>query len=361
MITDKERLLGGATYRTTGIGSLPHHNTDAALTYSFKYGIPFLPQIPIRNPWEFMIAQALEGLPGLQLGSEAQACLNLDIWRSESHRLDHRLNQAFSVDPNSARIDQAFESFEPSAPSSSSWQPFLWELQEHDRKVAKVQISGPLTSQWSLRLKDQSPADQIPELSTQIFRLVLAKSLALVYRMKSCGIQPILFIDEPGLYAFSIKQPRHLLALQELKLMIQSLKKAGGWVGLHCCSNTHWESILKLGLDFLSLDVQLSLSEALTAGGGQAMADFIQTGGRLCLGIIPTHQNATLAQLDPREVSDGTLEIFAKNWEPHLQLLPQVLREALFTPACGLALHSPSDAELVLEKLAETYESFNFA
>jgi hypothetical protein len=52
---------------TTGIGSLPHHNIDAALSFSFKTGIPFLPQIPIRNPWEYMIAQALENLPGLQV------------------------------------------------------------------------------------------------------------------------------------------------------------------------------------------------------------------------------------------------------------------------------------------------------
>ena len=51
--------------RTTGIGSLPHHNIDTALEYSFQFGLPFLPQIPIRSPWELMITQALEGLPGL--------------------------------------------------------------------------------------------------------------------------------------------------------------------------------------------------------------------------------------------------------------------------------------------------------
>ena len=34
--------------------------SDAALAFSFSMDVPFLPQIPIRNPWEYMIAQALE-------------------------------------------------------------------------------------------------------------------------------------------------------------------------------------------------------------------------------------------------------------------------------------------------------------
>src|SRR5690242_12697554 len=66
--------------RTTGIGSLPHHNVDAALEHSFRMGVPFLPQIPIRNPWEFMIAQALEGLPGLQVEKDGSVSLDAAVW-----------------------------------------------------------------------------------------------------------------------------------------------------------------------------------------------------------------------------------------------------------------------------------------
>ena len=353
--------LGPGLIRTTGIGSLPHHNTDAALAYSFRFGIPYLPQIPIRNPWEFMIGQALEGLPGLQVEPDGQASLNLDIWKSESKRLDAKMQEAFSVDLASAKeSSQVFAPFEPSSASCSCFQPFLWELEERSAQIAKVQITGPLTAEWSLRLKDQTPASLIPELSTQIFKLILAKALALVQRLRAIGVQPILFLDEPGLYALSLKQPKHVLGLQELKLLVQTLKKAGASVGLHCCSNTHWESVFKLGLDFVSLDVQLSLVEALRCNEGKSFAEFIQSGGRISFGIIPTNKNLTLAQLDAKEISDQVLESFAQYWEPHLNLLPQTLKEALFTPACGLALHSPSDAELILEKLMEVYESFNF-
>ena len=65
--------------QTTAIGSLPHHNADAALEYSFRHGIPFLPQMPVRNPWEYMIPQALEGLPGLEVSREGASYLVLSF------------------------------------------------------------------------------------------------------------------------------------------------------------------------------------------------------------------------------------------------------------------------------------------
>src|SRR6185437_5827442 len=80
---------------TTGIGSLPHHNIDSALAFSMRHAIPFLPQIPIRNPWEFMIAQALEDLPGLCVERDGEVSLNPEIWASRASQLDARLERAF--------------------------------------------------------------------------------------------------------------------------------------------------------------------------------------------------------------------------------------------------------------------------
>src|SRR4051812_41571970 len=81
---------------TTAIGSLPHHNIDAALEFSFQTDIPFLPQIPIRNPWEFMIAQALEGMPGLAIDEDGTCRLDLDVWTGRCHAFNERLLTAFS-------------------------------------------------------------------------------------------------------------------------------------------------------------------------------------------------------------------------------------------------------------------------
>src|SRR5436190_470200 len=80
---------------TTGIGSLPHHNVDAAIEFSFQMGIPFLPQIPISNPREFMIAQALDGLPGLTIEKDGSAVLDVTRWASQSKKFDDKLRDAF--------------------------------------------------------------------------------------------------------------------------------------------------------------------------------------------------------------------------------------------------------------------------
>jgi len=271
------------------------------------------------------------------------------VWQSQSHSLTHRLHQAFSLDSGKG---EAFESFEPSVATSSCWQPFIWELQERNRKVAKIQITGPMTAQWALRIKDGSSPDRIPELSTQIFQLVLARSLAMSYRLISCGIQPILYLDEPGLYALSLSNPKHVLCLQELKLMIRTLQKAGTIVGVHCCSNTHWKAVFNLGMDILSIGPALQTDE------GKAMESFLNQGGRLSLGVVPTARSSVLNTLDKNELLEQLLSTFEKEGHLSPELLKKTLREAIYTPACGLALQSTTDAELILEKLIEIYEHF---
>jgi hypothetical protein len=342
--------------RTTAIGSLPHHNIDTALEYSFKFGVPFLPQIPIRNPWEFMIAQALEGLPGLLLqeGQETGGvCLDLDTWKAQSHVLEIKLKKAFDGIEN----PEAFHSFEPSAIASSCWKPFLWELEERNLKVAKIQIMGPLTAQWVLTVKN-SPKDfeKDRELTTQIFQLILAKSLAMTRRMISSGIQPVLYLDEPGFYLLNMKHPRHVLALQELKLVIQTLRREGAIVGLHCCSNTVWESVLDLGLDILSIDTALSLQSALSSLQGEAINTYLKQGGILSFGIIPTGRPSVLPSLDSRSIAEQTLAILLEHLDSAAVQL--ILKSSFFTPACGLGLHSNFEAEFILEKLNEVYACF---
>lgn len=343
--------LAGIPATTTGIGSLPHHNIDAALSFSFKTGIPFLPQIPIRNPWEYMIAQALENLPGLRVEREGEVSLNLDLWKSQSREFGARLSNAFKNEKSSGISGDAFERFEPSPATSSSWQAFLWELQESDQKtapkIAKIQIAGPLTSQWVVR------ADQEAELSGQIFRLVLAKSLAMTRKLRSLGITPILFLDEPGLYAFDRSNPKHMLAFQELKLMIQALRKDQVLVGLHCCSNTDWKTVLQLDLCFLSIDCALSLDN-LIQNAREELLQYLERGGRLSLGVVPTTRHTK------KHGTTGAEQLFVE-LSGRLSHLPfdvgrKILRESLLTPACGLALQSIPDAESILETLTELEE-----
>jgi hypothetical protein len=211
-----------------------------------------------------------------------------------------------------------------------------------------------MTCQWALRLSDGKSLDKYPDISGQIFRLVLARSLAMTRRLQSAGITPILFLDEPGLYAYSPSNPKHLATFQELKLMVQTLRKEGAIVGLHCCSNTDWKSVLGMELNSLSLDTSLSLESLLATAREQLLA-FLKRGGRMSFGVIPTGRSPALHSLNARELYDG----LATKWSEGLgdsELAAKSLREALYTPACGLALQSIPDAELISDTLNEVFK-----
>ena len=51
---------------TSSIGSLPHTQLELALQQALLLDIPAAPQLPGRDPGEYMVPQALEGLPGLR-------------------------------------------------------------------------------------------------------------------------------------------------------------------------------------------------------------------------------------------------------------------------------------------------------
>ncbi len=335
-MSDQTKLL------TTGIGSLPHHNIDSALAYSLKFDIPFLPQIPIRNPWEYMVASALEGLPGLMVEKEGLAFLNVEVWEGRSKSFNDRLSYAFShsADPN------AFESFEPSSATSSSWQPFLWELQEQKKTTAKIQLCGPLTAQWALRLSDGKTVDHYPDLGAQIFKIVLARAIAMGRRLLQQKIKPILFLDEPGLYGLSPENPKHAISVSELSIVISALKKEGITVGLHCCSNSDWAKILPLGMDYLSIDTHLSLESLMKAG--PALKTYLNSGGKLSLGVVPT-DIASEQQETPKDLTTGLIKALGQSPDPSLK--NQILASSLLTPACGMALLTPEMTEEILSNL----------
>jgi len=328
---------------TTGIGSLPHAYIDAALKFSFKLSVPFLPQVPMRNPNEFMINQALEQLPGLEANDGAQIVLNETVWKQKHQAIREITEKAF----DESKKPDAFIPFQPSPEVWTCWYPFLFELVEQDISFAKIELAGPMTCQWALQLGNGSGADKNPEIGMQVFRLTLARAIAMARQLKQRDVVPLFYLDEPGFYAFTSKNAHHVMALQELKLFIQTLQKEDTLVGVHICSNTEWDAILSLPIDVLSVDTNLSLSLLLTHR--TALKQFINRGGRLSMGIVPTGVHTLKVQSFSAEL---LLQHFLATLHKHLQddpiLIRQILDTSLITPACGLALHSIGDAETIL-------------
>lgn len=328
---------------TTQVGSLPHVTVDASLQYAFRSKVPFLPQIPIKNPAEYMIPQALEGLPGLVSPGKGEVALDFESWKKHFPKKQEELEKVFQKAPRSKKV---FDEYQPSDETYNCWRPFLWELNDRKVKFAKIQLAGPLTSQWALRLTDGTPADRFPEIGMQIFRLVLARATAMTRALREIDVTPLFFVDEPGFYCLNKQSPRHLLGIQELKIFIQSLQKEQALVGLHCCSNTDWKTILGLGIDVLSIDTGLSLN--LMAKNADEVRNYVTEGGRFSFGVIPTARGA--ADLEGFDL-DLAFEKFQMDWYDNgitADELKGIVKKSFFTPACGLALHRVEDTEIIL-------------
>jgi methionine synthase II (cobalamin-independent) len=275
-----------------------------------------------------MIPAALEGLPGLRVDAEGACTIDLDAWR--------RKRDPFNLEIEAGIRSQKLGLFAPSTPLL---RPFLEGIANHE--FAKVQLAGPATVRWSAKLLTGEPASEAVELDQQIFRLLIARALALVQAVRSTGSTPVLFLDEPGLYALRGSNPRHLVVLEELKLLITTLRSAGARVGLHCCSNTDWAAVLELAPDILSIDARLSLDALLEER--KPWLNFIGNNGTLALGVIPTEPGAAYSLCELVDSIEASLRATTG----------LKLDSLLLTPACGLGTRSVADAERIFGEVRE--------
>jgi hypothetical protein len=324
---------------TTGIGSLPHRSVDAAMRQAFRVDVPYLPELPMRDPREFMLAHATEGIPGIVSDAEGMIALDLDAWKKGRGVFDDTLHAALD--------ENALEPFLPSRTHQAALDPFVDIVAKQSVRFAKVQLAGPLTVQWSLT----TTTGEVPPAAalTHVSRTVLARSLALAERVTQAGAKPLVFFDEPGLYAFSRSQPRHLLMMQELRINVMALKKRGASVGLHCCSDADWGTLMGLGLDVLAIDTKLSLRSLLKAG--ETLVTFTAMGGRLALGVIPTNHGEQISVPELLEGMSDQLTVLEQYFPTRASIFEHILSRSLLTPACGLALKTEHEAERVIDQL----------
>lgn len=329
---------------TTGIGSLPHSQGELALQMALQQSVPYLPQLPHENPGELMIPAAVDGLPGAGFDGEGMVTVDLEAWRRGRDRLTLRLDEAFAA--------ANFEAFEPSVQACRSWRPFLFEVGARKLPFAKVQLAGPTTVRWVAKTSEGRPVTEVPELDQQLLRLVMAKALALVQALRRLNVTPILFLDEPGLYALERGNVQHLLALKDLQVLAVAAQREGALVGVHCCSNTDWPRVLELGLDLVSIDARLSLDALLE--DRDAWLRFLSTGATLALGIVPTDLASSYSLVELCDSVEASLRATTPPGMP----FEAVLSRMLLTPACGLGLRSVIDAERITGEVHEAQRRF---
>jgi hypothetical protein len=167
-----------------------------------------------------------------------------------------------------------------------------------------------------------------------------ARALVAMARAAAPRAPLVVFVDEPGIMAVA-RQDFPLPLGHTVDLVSGALASLGPGVlsGLHSCGLTHWRVALQAGPGVLSVEVDEELVDE-----GPALASFLEGGGLVAWGAVPTDRPIGD---DPdvlwRRLVALWCDLARVGCDPAL-----LRRQALITPACGLAGHGVSQAAWVL-------------
>src|SRR5438552_5764319 len=306
----------------TSIGSLPHCDAReaAAFVIATHPDLPAAPQLPRRSPRERMLAQGAAGIDGVTVDAGAEV----------------RLTHALGAD---AQVASTFD---------DGWAGMLAFLDviAGRRQPVKLQLTGPVTLGLALLHAgaDASVAFRVAG------RAVATRAAALVGLAGSvaAGVPLVVFLDEPGLGAAG--HPGFPLPAERVDdLLAGSLAAVGPSVttGVHCCANSGWQLALRASPDVVSLPATASVTDHASV-----LASFLDSGGWVAWGAVPT-TGPVGDEPDPcwRRLVSLWCDLMRAGCDPAL-----LRRQALVTPACGLAEHGVTQAARVLRRTTQIAE-----
>lgn len=322
--------LGSATL----IGSMPQADRETAIGLALQAApeIPAWPQLPI-YPAEQMMAQYIEGLPGL-VTEEGKQFVRSDTPKFEDESLRF-YEQFLAIEDGSLKVDDSL--FRMGAETTITFRRFLDTVKSAGLplRALKGQVTGPFTLLCGT--KDQNGRALIYD---ERFVEIVPKLLGLKARwqieiMRSFGMPVIIFLDEPGLAGFGSSAFITVSTELVVKLLAEvadAIHAAGGIAGIHVCANTDWLLAFQSHLDIINFDSYGYFDKFVLYR--KECIDFISKGGNMAWGVVPT--------LDAEAIQAETAESLAGRWIAQAEELVQndvglekILAHSLFTPGCG--------------------------
>ncbi len=341
---DEKKFL--PCFLATGVGSLPHRDVPRACALIARTlpETPFWPQLPKHSILESMNVQVSPGLPFLRV-EEKKGEVFFDSARDQARELEAAYQAYLTADENSYAIPAAY------AGGLEGMVGYLKGNQGLPLRFFKGQIAGPIT--FGLSVQDPEGRSLIHNevAFDAVMKGLLLRGRWIIQRMKEVCAEVMLFIDEPGLSGygsafFSVEASTVIARLNE---MIEEFQAQGVRVGVHCCGNTDWSLLLQTPIDILNFDAyDYAGSLAIYA---KDVKKFIERGGVIAWGIIPTSTEAILKESVPalKDRLEEAMAPFTRNGISFKKLVKQ----SLLTPACGLPTVTEDAAERAFQLLAE--------
>ena len=340
----------------TAIGSLPISGQEAPknackIVFENFDSIPFWAQLPNYSHNEDMVFQFSENMPGFLVQDGKM------LFKTDTEEFCVQIEEFYfdweSIinSENLSECEEILDKYALTEDRSSTFKLFLENLKDKNYKYAKGTITGAFTTSTTICGEDERCA-----YYDEILRDIVVKSLALkaLWQIKeikkvSPDTTPIIFMDEPsvsqlGSSAFlTVNDDEILNMFNEIASLI---KKFGGLAGIHCCGKSNWEIPINAKCDILNFDAYLYTQSM--AIYHEKIAKFLDEGGFLAFGIVPTFDDKLIQELteeDLLEKFEQSVECFVKKGISK----EKILKQCFITPACGCGSLSLEGALAVIK------------
>ena len=345
--------LSNLKLQALAIGSLPHNTVESAMEVVKKdfSEIPFYPQLSNINRNEDMTIQFLEGLPSFLPSNES---FEID---TESEKFFEDLESFFTdyEEIIAATDTEILEKYAISKEFSSTFPEFEKIIKNTKPQYAKAQIIGPFT--LAAMLTDQNGINAIFDetLREIVVKLLTLKVLWQIKHIKQANPTtiPIIFMDEPtlsqlGTSAYLTISEKDVVDM--LAEISENIHQNGGISAIHCCGKCDWTILIKAKADIINFDA-FAFSEHLGLFA-QEIDKFLQDGGKLAWGLIPT--------LDVEALKNITLADLIKDFEQGIKYLTNkgideklIIDNSLITSSCGAGSLSVELAQKAMDLVFE--------
>lgn len=303
---------------TTAMAVMPHTDVDRALEMALSLDVPFWPQLPNYSYYEDMYVQAAEHFPGI--------VLNLG-----------KRTLRFSMDKFAEELEAALmhfddpDMFDISETYSAVYHRFL-ALSLADRPAIRGQLEGPISFGFNILDQDERPILFDDTVRPFMFDFMAKRLNVQLARLQQLNPKAFMFVDEPGLqFLFSAMAGYgDIKAKEDLDLFFAKVDRPRG---IHLCGNPDWDFLLNLDLEVLSLDVYTNAE--IFASYAKSIAKFLDRGGLIVWGIVPTGFEAFAKEEIPTLV--GRLETIWKTlWTKGIDRDLLISRAMLSPATCCL-------------------------
>jgi methionine synthase II (cobalamin-independent) len=301
--------------------------------------IPAWVQFPRRTPYENMMVQFTEGMPGLvEEGEHTDRSWRVYFDTGAPDFVDQMTDfYARYLAVIEEGDVEALDTFGLSSKYAAGFEEFLAQLpgQRGASVMLKGQVTGPFTLGTNLLDQDRRCSYYDDQLRDVIVRAVVLKALWQVTHLEAFGHRVVIFLDEPSLLGFGsqtfITVSREDV-IGDINEVVATVHGRGSLAGVHCEANTDWSLLMETDLDILDFDAYDHM-QAITLYPAELHA-FLERGGSLGWGIVPTlDRDAAAAETLPSLLArfdEGVERLTRKGFEREL-----LLRRALITPSCG--------------------------